>query len=291
MQSNHPSLNLASIAITAIILLASAHPGCAADASVFSPAGTAMQIAADYTRATDEILLDALSAKTPVVVEAETIVKLRTSEFDLASFVSLEVIRGADVPPLLFAKGKPMQSLREVPGRIIENRLERVGVDLLDLSWTNSVFQFNVASPKTGKHGTFAASAPSSTFPATNDFIGANAYAMYLAGQRRFSEAGTHFLAAATRVPHCGTNTREWEFECLASAAACQVLSGDFVAAKNLMITAAALSPQSEMSARARFMSRLFRVNDAAFLPPEVAAMLPAELCQRVRPVSKSKGI
>lgn len=272
------SLHSISMAL-ASVLIGTAAASWAADRSAFSPAATAIQIASDYVRLTDDILLAALTAKTAIAVDAADVVRLRTAEYDLGSFVRLGVIRRSDLPPLVFVGGTPIQDFWGIPGRIIASRLERAGIDIFDMSWTNAVFTIRSAPTKTaGRVAGFSALAASSTYPATNDFVGQHAYGLHLISQRNFADAAVHFQAAASGVPYGGTTTHQFEFESWVNASYCLVLTGDFPAAKTLMETASKLDARCEMSPRARYLLRIFRINDDVALSPELAAFLTADL-------------
>ena len=88
----------------------------------------ALDLAADYTAAADQLVLKALDQE-KATLDAGEVLALRTMEYDLLSFRRLGLLAPTNLPALVSAGAKPRRA-EEVVGAHLEARLKRVGVDI-----------------------------------------------------------------------------------------------------------------------------------------------------------------
>jgi len=168
----------------------------------------------------------------------------------------------------VFGDGKP-QAIEEIPGRALELRLLKLGVDPWDDCLTNKTFH---RSLNFEEEFAFIKPTPTNNYPQPGNFQGSYAYAMSLIAKREWADAARHLVDAAA-VPE-GTAEGVWEFQIQITLAWTLAMTGDFPKAKTTMEAALAKEHQCEVPIRARFLSRLLG-NADHHLSPEFQAALP----------------
>jgi hypothetical protein len=199
------------------------------------------------------------------------VVQIRRGEYELLGHERNLALKPSELPALVFTEGRP-RTLAEIPGRTLELRLAKIGVNPWDDGLTNKTFQYYGDSGN-GRPVAFTTPAPTNAYPASGDFQAAYAYAMALIARREFADADKH-LANAAAVP-AGTAGGEWEFEIAVTRAWAQALGGDFAKAKATLQQALGVEHECEEPPRARFLEHLFGIGEPA-ISPELQATLPA---------------
>lgn len=225
----------------------------------------ALDAAAEYKSALDQVIRSALEAKGKLAVDPDTIATLRALEYELLGHARLGALKRADLPALIFAEGKP-QVVEEIPGRALELRLLKVNVNPWDDGLTNKTFRVN------GPGRTFTTPVPTNSYPQPGDFQGSYAYGMIQIGKREWSDAIKHLHNAAT-LPD-GTVGGEWEFQIETTRAWAQVMQGDCAGAKATLAAALAAEHRCEVPVRGRFLCVVLGI-ESQHLPPEVQTALP----------------
>jgi hypothetical protein len=223
----------------------------------------------EYNSTIDQMIVGAID-NGPGAIQANNVAMARALEYEILADARLHVIKGSELPALVFAQGPPIE-LRNLPGRVLELRLLRAGINPLQDGLTNKGIQYRIdASADSGLVG-FDVPVATNTFPKIVDFVAEYAYASYLIGRREWADAIRH-LDAAANVPG-GTTTGVWEFEIRITKSWAQAMNGDFSAARTTLRTALAEPHECEVSPRARVLERLF--GGEMPLAPEVQAALP----------------
>jgi hypothetical protein len=241
-----------------------------ADEPLATANSAALDAAKEYRALLDQMIITAI-ASGPGAIQANDVAMGRALEYELLADNRLHVIRRSDLPAMVFAEGPPPE-LRQLPGRALELRLLKVGVNpFQDGMATKS---FDCRSEKDAEGGTIAFLVPTATntYPKSGDFVGEYAYATSLINRREWADAARHLAAAA--AVQGGTTTGEWEFQILITEAWAQVMNGDFPAAKTTLQTAFARPHECEVPPRCRFLERLFG-GEGLYLAPEIQAALP----------------
>ena len=239
------------------------------------PVATANSVASDtakqYKATLDQVITAAIENGASAI-QASDVATLRSLEYELLGYARLGAIKRTQLPALVFGEGKPPVK-DQIPGRAIELRLIKLGVNPWDDGMTNKTFEFHPgAHDGEADTVTFAVPAPTNTYPALNDFQAEYAYGMDLIHRREWADAAKH-LEAAVAVPG-GTTTGEWEFEAGVSQAWAQTMNGDFPGAKATLQSALARPHRCEVPPRGRFLSRLLGIEND-YLAPEIQAALP----------------
>lgn len=225
----------------------------------------ALELAADYTVAADQLVLKGLDQE-KATLDAGEVIALRTMEYDLLSFRRLGLLAPTNLPTLVFAGAKPRRA-EEVVGALFEARLKRVGVDI----WADGLE--GVTFTLQGDDAFFVGPTNINTnFPARGDSLGAAAYARSLIKRREFADAIPH-LAAAAELPG-STETQRWELELDITRAWALLMCGRMAEAKVATKTALAREARHELPPRARALAHLFQLSDLN-LAPNVQATLP----------------
>jgi hypothetical protein len=242
------------------------------EGNAFSAKVVAQQRLLDYTRAQNE-MLHAFSQTNSLCwnVDAERILELRTMEYQLQWFHQNGLL---EQPPAMVLVGVPLRHKQELPGRILEVRLQAAKLDFWQQQLGGKSFAF--AKPTRSDLASFFGPPTWSTnFPVEGDFMGANAYARNLVLHREFADAAKQFEAAALKVSFGGTATKQWEYENLVSSAWAYLMAGDFEKSFNRLTAAQALPLQAEVPGRARFLLHFYRFPDAPALSADWDAALP----------------
>jgi hypothetical protein len=232
----------------------------------------AQDAAKEYKALVDQVIRSAVEATDKFSIDPNDLARARALEYELLGHTRLGVFKRAELPALVFAEGKP-QTVEEIPGRALELRLLKLGVNPWDDGLSNKVFQY-YSSEGYGKPIPFNWPGLSNKFPARGDFQASYSYGMALIGKRQWADAAKH-LTDALAVPG-GSTEGEWEFEVLVSRAWAEAMSGSFSKAKATLAEALSREHQCEVPVRARFLARVLGIAGQQ-LTPEVAAALPLE--------------
>ena len=231
----------------------------------------AQDAVAEYKATVDQVIRNAAETKDKFSLAPDEATSLRSLEYELLGHARLGVLKKSELPPLVFAQGKP-QTVEEIPGRALELRLLQLKVNPWEDGLSNKVFRYY---PETGygKPIPFNTPTPTNRYPEAGNFQASYAYAMGLIGRREWADAAKHLTDAAA-VPG-GTAGGEWEFEILVTRAWAEAMAGNFAKAKATLQEALGRDHQCEVPIRGRFLSRTLGM-EGQHLAPELAAALPA---------------